>query len=211
MTPINIGGYIWHLPTNYKEVTELQLNRVADNLSPRNVLSCFVPRLPVKVLSDDVVLTCYTILQWVEDEPLFTPTKCPPADDWTWQQLEEVRELIAGNPRPWLNAYMVADALGYNGRNKFEHGLTAITLAIEFLNRFELVFEGELTEEQKEAGADALLQFKYYTAANRLAEIWHMTPQRVLQEKAGDCYLKMLYDITKSKIDDNLQKNHGKI
>jgi hypothetical protein len=207
MTKMVIGGYLWKVPDNFGEVSREQMKAIAADQTPRNVVAVLLPLLPVKVLNDEVVLTLFTICQFVFDEPPSTPFTVTPPDDWTWQQLEEVRELIAGQSYPWLFAPEVCALFDYTGNDWFGFGCSAIAAAIEFLNRFELVFEGQLTQEEKDAGADALLQFKYYGAANRLAQEWHMTPTRVLQEKAGDCYLKMLYDITQQKINDNLREN----
>lgn len=208
MQTINIGGYSWKVPAQYGELTREQIKALSVGLTPRETVKAMMPKLPASVLPDDVILVIYTIAQWVHDEVEVSGTYPTPPDDWTWHELEQVRELIAGHPYPHLKAADVAELLNITDDNWFNLAVSAIFSTFEFLSRFHLVFEGSFTDEEREAGAEALLQFKYYGAANRLAEAWHMTPQKVLQEKAGDVYLKLLYDITKDAVNDKLQENN---
>jgi hypothetical protein len=205
-TTVYIAHYPVKLPTKWSEFSRKQLKSILADHSPRNLLKQCAPFLPVHLLQDSVVDVTATILEWVYDEPQFKQMEQPVPDEWTWQQVEEVRELLVAHPYRWMLAGRVCELLNYDGPRWFDYGCTAMSELMRFFDKFQLVFEGQLTDEEKDAGADALLQFKYYGAADRLAAVWHMTPQRVLQEKAGDCYLKMLYDVTKNKVDDNLRE-----
>lgn len=208
-TQIQIGGFNYNAPSSYSELKPHHWQRLSSATNRREIVAAVMPTLPVMKLPDNVLEVLFELIGFISEEPDIPILALPKADEWEWQQLELIREIIVeGNKLgySWIKAQAAAEILD---KKSYKYGLIAIASALEFLTRFEALFLYEMTDEQRNAGADRLLQFKYYAAADRLAKEWNMTPTQALKEKAGDAYLKMLFDLTKNDIDEQLQENNS--
>ncbi len=205
---------------SFKQITVADLLAIEQE-SPRGIvaaLSSLTPRQAAR-LTETEVLALYEIVSFIDD-PLEIALALPP--DWQPPEIDvttdsfEKAELAKIKMGQFKASYRLLPALAgvYLGEPDLTGpaapllaaGAIVLDQLASMFERFkDLQGEGP-TDEQKEAGIEALHTFGPYAIAEGIADKYKVRPYDVFQWSAEEVYLELTYQLAKSRYQENLRE-----
>lgn len=208
------------IKTSFSEVTVADLLKIKEH-TPREVLAALsdIPAETLRRLSSEDVLALYELVAFVEDVSeialCLSPTVELPEVDIaaaTFEKLELAKKRTEQVKRPYR--LFIELVRVYYGE-EFLAGPAVPCLALgawifqglnAFFERFKDLAAEPPTEEEEEAGIEALHSFGPYGIAENLAAKYGAKPFEVFQWTAEEVYLELTYQLAKNRYQDNLRE-----
>lgn len=212
-------------PTNFikasfSQVTATDLLAIKDD-TPRAVIVALTSLTAAEAarLSADDVAALYEILSYLTDPaeialalpPDFEPPQIDVAGE-TFEKLELAKLRMSQFKAPYrlfpalVGVYLGEEALRGPAAVCLATGALLLQQLNAFFERFKDLAGEKPSEDQTEAGIDALHSFGPYAIAEGIAAKYGQRPYDVFQWSAEEIYLELTYQMAKSKYQDNLRE-----
>lgn len=208
------------IKTSFNQVTVSDLLAVQDD-TPRAVIVALSSLTAAEAarLSADEVAALYEVVSFLTDPaeialalpPDFEPPKIDIAGE-TFEKLELVKLRMNQFKAPYrlfpalVGVYLGEDALRGPAAVCLATGALLLQQLNAFFERFKDLAGEKPSEDQTEAGIDALHSFGPYAIAEGIAAKYGQRPYEVFQWSAEEIYLELTYQLAKSKYQDNLRE-----
>jgi hypothetical protein len=207
------------IKTCFSQVTVEDLLAIEKH-TPRQVIQALSSLTAEEVsrLSSEEVLTLYELVSFIDDLnevgavlPLnFNP---PPVDvaGGTFEQAERAKLKAAENKAPYR---LFLDLVGIYYGPEYLTGAAAPAVALgaliyedltKLLDRFKDLAGEKPTDEEEEAGIEALHTFGPYGICESIASKYSVRPYEVFAWTAEEVYLELTYQLAKSRYQANLR------
>lgn len=208
------------IKTSFKELTVADLRRIK-NHSPREVILALsdIPQEKLFKLNTEQILSLYELVAFIEDidEALeYVPADLSiPEIDTGSESFEkcELAKMKAQSIKHYylllpeiVRIYLGEDHLQGSAIECLAKGAVILENLNSFLERFKDLGGEDPTEEQQEAGIEALHSFGTYGIVEGIAQRYHCKPYDVYQWSAEEVYMDMLYQQAKGRYQENLRE-----
>lgn len=208
------------IKTSFSQVAVSDLLAI-DQDGPRGLIAALSSLTPgqVAALPESDVLALYELISFIED-PAEIALALPP--DWQPPEIDvasdsfEKAELAKIKMGQFKAPYRLLPALAgvYLGEPDLTSpaapllaaGALILEQLAELFDRFKDLGGEEPTEEQKEAGIDALHTFGPYAIVEGIADKYKVRPYEVFKWSAEEVYLELTYQQAKSRYQENLRE-----
>lgn len=219
---VNLSGSLKgnSIATCFKDLTGARLHAIKKH-APREVLAALsnIPREALASLSTEEVLGLYELVAFVDDlsevaAALPVDLALPEVDvaGGTFERLELAKNKARDIKEPYrlfvelVRIYYGEDYLANPALSCLALGAIIFEDLTGFLVRFKDLGQTDPpTEDEEEAGLDALHSFGPYGMAEAIAAKYHVRPFDVFQWTAEEVYLELTYQQAKSRYQDNLR------
>lgn len=208
------------IKTSFNEVTVADLLKIVRH-TPREVLAALSDIPPDKLsgLSSEDVLALYELVAFVEDLGevalcLRPDVELPEVDvaGATFEKLELAKKRTLEIKQPYrlfielVKIYFGEGLLAGPAVPCLALGAWIYQDLNLFFERFKDLGAEPPTEEEEEAGIEALHSFGPYGIAENLAAKYGAKPFEVFQWSAEEVYLELTYQLAKNRYQDNLRE-----
>jgi hypothetical protein len=207
------------IKTSFNQVTVADLLAIEQE-SPRGIvaaLSSLTPRQAAR-LTETEVLVLYEIVSFIDDPleiALALPTDWQPPEIDVAAESFEKAELAKIKMGQFKAPYRLLPALAgvYLGEPDLTSpaapllaaGAMILEQLTELFKRFKDLVGEEPTDDQKEAGIEALHTFGPYAIVEGIADKYKVRPYEVFKWSAEEVYLELTYQLAKSRYQENLR------
>lgn len=219
MVTVNVRSQRTTIKASYRELSAADLAAIAEP-SPRAILQALsdAPLGTFAELSAEEIAALWPLVSWIEDpaeaaaylRPGFDPDPVDVAAE-TFEKMELAKRLADIHKRPFkLLPELCRVYYGEDPQRPAAEAMALGALVLDQLNAFFERFKdlaGEPpSEEEKEAGIDALHSFGPYGIAESIGSRYGVKPMDVFKWSAEEVYLDLLYSQAKSRYQDNLRE-----
>lgn len=212
MISVKVGKKKYKVPNSFDDVSAKQLHTLKD-LKPKTVIEHFtkIPKIVIDKLSADNILALFSLLSFVEEEPIETHfIKQIDVGAETWFNLEMAKQAMQTNNAPFIAVEL---SRIYFGEDVFDwpvsliYGQTAQILnsLSVFLNRYkELNEDSEYDSDQLEAGVKGLETFGVGAIRYSLAK-GDVTKYEAIEKMSAEAvYFTLLFEKAKNEYSERL-------
>jgi len=207
------------IKTCFKQVAVDDLLKI-DKHTPRQVVAALssLTAAEVAALSSEEVLVLYEIVSFIDDlnevaaalPPNFAP---PPVDvaSASFEKAERAKIKASENKAPYqlfldlVLIYYGPDYLTGPAAPALALGALVYEDLVSLLDRFKDLAGEKPTDEELEAGIEALHTFGPYGIAESVAAKYSIRPYEVFDWSAEEVYLELTYQLAKSRYQENLR------
>lgn len=208
------------IKTCYREVTVEDLRKIKEP-TPRNILIALsdIPADKVRKLSSEDVLALYELVSFLDDPaealaavPLSIELPDVDVASATFEKAELAKLKIEKLKEPYrlfpelVRVYFGEGLLTGPAINCLALGAIIYQDLNQLFKRFKDLAGEAPTDEQVEAGIEALHTFGPYGLAESIAAKYSCRPYDVFQWSAEEVYLELTYQQAKSRYQDNLRE-----
>lgn len=204
----------------FKDVTVKDLLKIKAG-TPRALLEALSNFSPAEVaaLTSEEVLALYELISFIDDPaeialalpPDFDPPEVDVASE-AFEKAELAKLKISRIKEPCrllpelVRIYLGEAHLTGPAAPCLATGALILQGLIEFFERFKDLKSEPPTEDQEEAGIDALHTFGPYGIVESIAAKYHVRPYDVFKWSAEEVYLELTYQLAKSRYQENLRE-----
>ena len=208
------------IKTSFRQVTAEDLTRIADG-TPRSIIAALssLTHREVLRLTSGHVLALYELVSFIDDPaeilmalpPDFAPVEVDVAGD-TFEKAELAKLRIQQVKEPYrlapelVRIYLGDDKVTGSAAVCLAQGAYILQELTAFFERFKDLGGEPPTEEQTEAGIEALHTFGAYGIAESIGAKFHVRPYDVFKWTAEEVYLELTYQLAKSRYQENLKE-----
>jgi hypothetical protein len=215
---LNVNSQKTTIKGSFSEAAAVDLLRIAQ-AGPRHVLQALsdAPPHTFASLKAEEIAAIYPIVSWV-DQPqeaaYYLPNgfEVPPLDvaGDTFERLELARK-AAEHKAPYMLLPRLArvyfgDSDKRTAAEAYALGAAVLEQLSAFLDRFKDLAADPPSEDEVEAGIEALHSFGPYGIAEGIAARYGCRPLEVFAWSAEEVYMSLLYSQAKSRYQDNLRE-----
>lgn len=208
------------IKSSFKSVTAEDLLKIKQH-TPREVVAALsgLTAEEVRAVSPDVLLALYELYSFLDDvseAALYVPPDWqPPAVDVaaeSFEKAELAKRALASGAAPYR---MFLELVRIYFGSPYVTGPAAPLLALgaliyqdlnAFFERFKDLAGEPPTEDEMEAGIEALHSFGPYGIAENLAAKYGRKPYEIFAWSAEEVYLELTYQLAKSRFQENLRE-----
>jgi len=207
------------IKTSFNEVTVADLLKIQKH-TPREVLAALsdIPPEKLSALSSEDVLALYELVAFVEDVSEIAAALRPDVDlpevdiaGATFEKLELAKKRTEEIKQPYrlfielVKIYFGEELLAGPAVPCLALGAWIYQDLNNFFHRFKDLAAEPPTEDEEEAGIEALHSFGPYGIAENLASKYGAKPFDVFQWTAEEVYLELTFQMAKNRYQDNLR------
>lgn len=205
MQKIIIGGFHFQAYQRWEEVSQPLALKLFGTTPRQRAALLLEPPLPLD-LHDDQIGVIDAIISFAEECP---PTsKTYPFERLSFKQFEFIRQAIAKHPDSLgCTLGRVAYIMNYKGANYVEFATSVLGAVFGFVEAWqdtELFHGKELTQKEKDAGAERLQAFGSYGILEAVASKYGKLPKDIENEPAAWVFQEWYYNIVKQDIQSKL-------
>lgn len=204
----------------FNDVTVEDLLKIEKH-TPRQVLTALssLTEEDVAKLSSEEVLALYEVVSYIDDVAEIAARvpldfEAPPIDvaASTFEKAELAKMKLSQIKQPYklflelVRIYLGAEALTGPAVPALATGALILQDLTTFFERFKDLTAEAPTEEELEAGVEALHSFGPYGIVESIAAKYHVRPYDVFQWTAEEVYLELTYQMTKARYQENLRE-----
>ena len=207
------------IKTSFSEITVADLRRIK-NSAPIDVILALsdIPLGKLLKLNTDEILALYELVSFIEDvedalQYIPANIKIPEIEvgSETFEKCE-LAKMKAGDLKEYyrlipelVRIYLGEDHLSGSAIDCLAKGAVILESLNSFLIRFKDLGGEDPTEEQQEAGIEALHSFGTYGIVEGIAQRYYCKPYDVYNWEAEEVYMDMLYQQAKGRYQENLR------
>lgn len=208
------------IKTSFRQVTAEDLTQITDG-TPRAIIKALssLTHQEVLRLTSEQVLALYELVSFIDDPaeillalpPNFAPVEIDVAGD-TFEKVELAKLRIQEIKEPYrlapelVRIYLGDDKVTGSAAACLMQGAYILQELTAFFERFKDLGGEPPTEEQTEAGIEALHTFGAYGIVESLAAKYHVRPYDIFKWAAEEVYLELTYQLAKSRYQENLKE-----
>lgn len=225
MIKVRIGGWPFHLPQTWDEVSWHKAKKLygtaSNQIRKRLEILAHIPNEDAIQLPDSGVLAAYEILTFIEDTPELVGNyiTVPEVKTWSFQQFELCRQAMSKHPEELALCFArITEILFTDDAGKLpsryekhyiEAGAKAMDALLLFVEQWKStgLFDGELpSPEEERAGIKRLQSFGVYNILEQVAEKYGKLPREIEKESCQWVLTEWLFMREKTEFLNEMQK-----
>lgn len=219
MVTVNVKSLKTIIKDSYKDLTAADLAAIKET-TPRAILQALSDAPPgtFAALRAEDIAALWPLVSWIEDPEeaaAYLPAGFDPAPVDVAAETFEKMELAKRRAEEHKKPYKLLPELCrvYHAEDPQRPAAEVMALGAlvfeqlnAFFERFKDLAGDPPSEEEKEAGIDALHSFGPYGIAESIGSRYGFKPMDVFKWSAEEVYLDLLYSQTKSRYQENLRE-----